>query len=82
MTRIRFRGEDFLLVGDLNTGGSIATEEQYTTFQRSHAHLLADGRVVRLGQVIGHREDIEVLGECDVAPTSEGIAEALKWLAG
>ena len=78
--RVRFRGQDYLLVGDLAAGGPIATVEEYTTFQPCHAWLDAAGRVLRHAQQIGTREDLEVLGEWAGEPTPEGVAAALRHL--
>lgn len=61
--KIRFRQQDFMLIGTLEDGGAIATEESYSTFDASYAHLMSDGRVMRYGEVIGRRSDIEVIGE-------------------
>ena len=80
--RVRFRGVDYLLVGDLAGGGAIATVEEYTTFRPCHAWLDAAGRILRHHQQIGVREDLEVLGESDAAPTPEAVAAALRHLLG
>jgi hypothetical protein len=65
---IRFQGSEYLLIGDLERGGPIATKEQYENGQCSYAHLNADGTVMRFGDSIGHRDEIEVIGEteCDI----------------
>lgn len=51
-------GERYLLIGDMETGGAIATIEAYENFECSYAHLKEDGKIVRFGKVIGSREDI------------------------
>ena len=66
--RIRFCGEEYVLVG-----GAIATPDQLENFTESFAHLCDDGRILRHGKVIGHREDIEILGDSDVNATLDGL---------
>mgnify|MGYP001610628190 CR=1 FL=1 len=68
--RIRFQGQEYVLT----SGGAIATAEDLANFQPSFAHLYADGTIMRHHQQIGTREDIEVLGECEVEPTLGGLA--------
>lgn len=64
--RIRFQGQEYLLIGDsLETGGAIATAEQYAAGECSYAHLFPDGRVMRFRQVIGSVEDIELIGKAE-----------------
>lgn len=57
---IKFNGEDCLLIGDM-TDGAIATEWQYTTGKPSYAHLCRDGKVRRFMQVMGSKDDIEII---------------------
>lgn len=73
LQRIRFQGQEYVLI----SGGAIATAEDFANFQPSFAHLLSDGRILRHGEQIGTREDIEVLGECDVEPTPEGLGRGV-----
>ncbi len=63
--RIRFQGNEYLLIGTLDEGGAIATKEQYESFACSHAHLCEDGNIRSFHEVIGGREDIEIIGECE-----------------
>ena len=74
MKPIRLKGElkknlgdrDDLFLIDPGTGGKgnpIATREQVEEFKTGVAHLYSDGRVKRYGQVIGSRDDIEILEE-------------------
>jgi hypothetical protein len=63
---IRFQGTEYLLIGDLEKGGPIATREQYESGACSYAHLQPDGTVMRFRDSIGHRDEIEVIGECEV----------------
>lgn len=60
-TQIKFKGEVYLLIGDLDKGGSITTKEAYENFEISYAHLFSDGRVMRFNEQIGTRDDIEIL---------------------
>jgi hypothetical protein len=64
--KVRFQGEEYIICGGtVESGGAIATPEQYRSFSPSYAHLLSDGRILRLGQQIGTRDDLEVLGDDD-----------------
>ena len=58
---IKFKGEKYLLVGDLITGGAITTKEAYANFNISYAHLCSDGKIRRYQEVIGTKDDIEVI---------------------
>ena len=62
---IRFKGQEYLLIGNMEEGGAIATREQYESGQCSFAHLMEDGRVMRFREVIGSKSDIELVGECE-----------------
>jgi hypothetical protein len=59
--KIRFKGNNYLLIGDLKSGGAIATEEQYANFEESYAHLCGNGNIMRYHRIIGTRDDIEVV---------------------
>lgn len=59
---IKFQGAEYLLIGTLERGGSIATREQYANGECSYAHLNANGNVMRFHDSIGHRDEIEVIG--------------------
>ena len=65
MLKVKFRRRTYLLVGDLQDGGPLATVRQYTTGRVSFAYLRPSGIIERYGQVIGSREDIESLGPVD-----------------
>ena len=70
MKRIRFQGREFVFVGDeLAESGAIATQEAFEAGEVSYAHLAADGTVMRFGDSIGHRDEIEVLGQYDERPS-------------
>jgi hypothetical protein len=79
--KIRFQGKEYILAGTLETGGAIATKEQYAKYEESYAHLFPDGRVMRYSQRIGFRDDIEVLGEdttkCGGNLSKEKLAEEM-----
>ena len=57
---IKFKGKRFLLVGDLKSG-AITERKNYENFKISYAHLFSDGKVRRFCEIIGTKEDIEVL---------------------
>ena len=61
LPRIRFQGNEYLLIGDFACGGPLATEEQYRNMSPSYAFLMPDGVVMRYGDSIGHRDEIEFL---------------------
>ncbi len=65
MKRIRFKSNDYILVGD-GADGAIATEEQYHNGLTSYAHLFPSGEVKRYGEVIGTIEDVEFLGDAEL----------------
>jgi len=72
---IRFQNRPFLFIGnESKTDGSIATVHQYRNGLPSHAHLFADGRIVRYGEIIGSREDIEWGDVASVTPTLDAFA--------
>ena len=75
--KIRFKGEEYIFpCGTLEAGGPIATPEQYQNFRPSFAHLFPNGQVKRHGEVIGTREDIEVIGTDDTEIESiQGLDE-------
>lgn len=60
--RIRFQDKEWLLIGDLEQGGAIATKEAYENGEVSYAHLVPDGRIFRYNKEIGDVGEIEVLG--------------------
>ena len=62
---IRFQGNEYLLIGDMAHGGSIATKEQFENGECSYAYLKPDGTVMRFGDSIGHRDEITEIGEYD-----------------
>ncbi len=64
-TTIRFKGNDYLLIGNLQDGGAIATQDDFEHGRCSFAHLCPDGSVKRFTEVVGDREDIEVTGDCE-----------------
>ena len=61
--RVKYRGTDFLFVGDPDGDGAIALEDDYLNFRQSYAHLMKDGSVMRHGEEIGRREDVQFLGK-------------------
>lgn len=81
MRRITFKGRRYVLVGSsLAEGGPIATEQQYRHGRCSFAHLYANGDVNRHGRVIGHRDDITDLGDCEIAIAEDAWRGVLRGL--
>lgn len=66
MPLIKFQGNEYILAGSLESGGPIATRHQYQNGQCSYAHLKSNGDIMRFNKVIGHRDEIEIIGACDV----------------
>lgn len=58
--RLRFKGEEYILIGTKSCG-AIATVERYETGKCSFAHLFEDGCVRQFGKQIGTEDDIEWL---------------------
>jgi hypothetical protein len=65
MTKVRFMGNEYLIVGSLAGGGAVATAEQYANGLCSFAHLYPGGEIKRFGKVIGSRDDLEVVAEVE-----------------
>ena len=87
--QIRLFGQEFILIGDLDNGGPIATVDAYRNFDCSYAHLFSDGRIMRFGKQIGNRNDIELLPiSIDIEPNvsvGKVISTLLfpdEWVAG
>jgi hypothetical protein len=85
-TKIRFKGEEYIIVGgDLETGGAVATREQYRNFDPSYAHYFVDGpdagKVMRYGTEIGTKEDIEVIGVDDTEVENLSGYDDPGWIA-
>ena len=88
--RIRLFGEDYILIGTLESGAVIATEEQYINFDCAYAVLRADGKIMRFGEQIGNKEDIKLMPfEVKLEPTKEAwekmsvsFENLAKWLEG
>ena len=80
MKRILFKGKPYLLVGTLTDGGAIATEAQFREGEVSYAHLYATGDVIRFGARIGSRDDIDVLGDCDIEQSPQALGRVLRSL--
>ena len=63
---IRFQNKDFVFTGEvLEAGGAITTLDDYENGRRSYAYLCESGKIKRFNQVIGSRDDIEIVGECE-----------------
>jgi len=59
--QIELFGQRYLLIGNLEEGGTIATREQYEEFECSFAYLQPNGDIMRFNEKIGTRKDIKVL---------------------
>jgi hypothetical protein len=72
--RIRFQGREFVLTSNMMSG-PIATPEAYADGEASYAHLFKNGEIKRFGELIGTKDDIEVLGPStvDINNAAEGI---------
>ena len=71
--RIRFQGEEFILLGTIESGGAIAKLEQIQGFLPSHAMLSPCGKVQRYRQTVGARSDIDVIEEIE-SPEIKSLA--------
>lgn len=60
MWRIKFKGEEYLLVNNDNNQheGAIATKEEWEGYSLNKFHLF-DNEIMSYGEVVGSREDIE-----------------------
>ena len=83
---IELFGESYLLLGDLKSGGPIATKEQYENFECSYAHLKPNGNIYRFNKIIGTKDDIKLsIIEIDVEPKCSmgkvlgAISNPVKW---
>ncbi len=64
--KIKFQNKEYILIGE--TDGAITTKEAYESGTVSYAHLMESGDIMRYGETIGKREDIEFIGEenCEI----------------
>lgn len=69
--RIKFKENIFVLIGWED--GPIAFDEDYEHGRPSYAHLFTDGRVMRYGQQIGTRDDIEFGEEIELHPNVDAF---------
>lgn len=56
--QIQFKGKAYVLIGDIESGGAIATKKQYESGECSYAYLYPDGSIKRRGKVIGTKDEI------------------------
>ena len=75
--KVRFQGNEYLLIGDLESGGPIATQGAYENGEVSYAHLGCDGVIRRYCQEIGTKDDLEFIGESDTKLTDDAFANIL-----
>ena len=74
---ITFKGEAFVLVGDDETEGAIATKEQYANGERSFAHLYRNGDILSFGEKIGTVDDIVFGDISDIEISPQAIENVL-----
>jgi len=78
MKNIRFKGEEYLFDGDsLDEEGFIAKREDFENGICSFAHYFPDQGVMRFGDQIGTRADIEILGDAHAEIDGDAIANVL-----
>lgn len=82
MLKVRFQGNEYILTNGNLIEGPLATPEQYASGQPSHAHLFPDGHIMRYGNVIGSKEDLEILGEIDDVEINDEFLGGLLGLLG
>ena len=63
MRRIKWGDREFLLVGNHEESGALATEEQLKNFLPSEAYLSIEGDIWKDGEKIGLKEDLVFLEE-------------------
>ena len=56
--KVKWQDRDFLLIGNKEEGGAIATEEQYYNFKDSEAHLFPNGIIRQYGKKVGTIDDL------------------------
>lgn len=57
--RVRFKGQEYLLIGDPFGGFALATRDQFENFEPSFAHVFDDGKIRQFGVVIGDKSELE-----------------------
>ena len=82
MHKVRFKKRVYVLAGDLATGGAIATRHEYRHGLCSFAYLHADGAIKQYGKQIGTRDDLTVLGTCDIKPAADSLETMLSDRSG
>lgn len=65
--KIRWMDKEWVVIGNLEDGGGITTEEDFVDGRASYAHLYPTGDINRHGDVIGSVKDIEVI-DADYEP--------------
>lgn len=64
MKLIRFKGKEYIFSGDsLDEDGFVAEREAYRNGEPSFAHWVPEKGLLRFGDKVGGREDIEILGD-------------------
>jgi hypothetical protein len=78
-------GQIYLLIGDIENGGAIASKECYENFECPYAHLYPNGRIMRFGEQIATRDDIIVREKVECIPhwselkVFEALFEPSRW---
>jgi len=67
MIRLKFRGEEYVLINGHNNRneGAIATIEEFESFALNQYHLFPNGDIMSFGEVIGNISEIEWIEEQD-----------------
>ena len=80
MKGIRFKGREYLFSGNsLDEKGFIATRTQFENGHCSYAHFYPGEGVLRFGEKIGDREDIEILGDAEAGMKPGALLNMLNW---
>jgi len=74
-TKIRFQGEEYLLIGSIEDA-PIAKEEDYRRGICGYAHVIGED-VWRHGEIIGKSAGIEIVGEVEIEMSLPEIEESL-----
>ena len=58
--KIRFQEHEYVLVGNLEDGGAIATAQEWESYAENYAHLCSNGDIKRYHAIIGNKSDIQL----------------------
>lgn len=83
VNQVRWNGATWLLVGDLEDGGAIASVAQFKHGGISEAYLRVDGRIEQFGKTIGHRDDLTLLEPIEAPePTGKAFVSVMDRMLG